>query len=44
MNDKVKKDLDVLQFELEVVTTESLKRIAEKIYALLSDDNTSESK
>lgn len=38
-NDKVEKHLDSLTFdEFEVATVESLKRIAGKIYALLSDD------
>ncbi len=38
-NDKIEKHLDSLAFdEFEVATVESLKRIAGKIYALLSDD------
>ena len=38
-NDKIVKNLDTLAFdEFEVATVESLKRIAGKIYALLSDD------
>jgi hypothetical protein len=37
-NDRIEKNLDSLTFELEVATVESLKRIAGKIYALLSDD------
>jgi len=38
-NDKVEKHLDSLTFdEFEVATVESLKRIAGKIYALLSED------
>ena len=38
-NDKIGKHLDSLIFdEFEVATVESLKRIAGKIYALLSDD------
>ena len=38
-NDKVEKHLDSLTFdEFEVATVESLKRIAGKIYALLSDE------
>jgi galactitol-specific phosphotransferase system IIC component len=37
-NDKIEKDVDTLQFELGVATVESLKRIAGKIYAMLSDD------
>ena len=38
-NDKIEKHLDSLTFdEFEVATVESLKRIAGKIYALLSDD------
>jgi hypothetical protein len=37
-NDKIEKDMDTLAFELEVATVESLKRIAGKIYSLLSDD------
>jgi hypothetical protein len=37
-NDKIEKDMDTLTFELEVATLESLKRIAGKIYALLSDE------
>ena len=38
LNDKVQKDIDTLVFELEVPTLDSLKRIAGKIYAMLSDD------
>ncbi len=38
-NDKIEKHLDSLTFdEFEVATVESLKRIAGKIYALLSED------
>jgi hypothetical protein len=38
-NDKIEKHLDSLTFdEFEVATVESLKRIAGKIYALLSDE------
>lgn len=37
-NDKIEKNMDTLTFELEVATVESLKRIAGKIYALLSED------
>jgi hypothetical protein len=37
-NDKIEKNMDTLAFELEVATLESLKRIAGKIYALLSDE------
>jgi hypothetical protein len=37
-NDKIEKNVDTLTFELEVATLESLKRIAGKIYALLSDE------
>ena len=37
-NDKIEKNMDTLTFELEVATVESLKRIAGKIYSLLSDD------
>ena len=37
-NDKIEKDMDTLTFELGVATLESLKRIAGKIYALLSDE------
>ena len=38
-NDKIEKHLDSLAFdEFEVATIESLKRIAGKIYALLSGD------
>jgi hypothetical protein len=37
-NDKVEKDEDVLHRENGIPTLESLKRIAGKIYALLSDD------
>ena len=37
-NDKVEKDIDTLNFENQVTTVESLKRVAGKIYALLSED------
>ncbi|KAK6094119.1 hypothetical protein MT418_005931 [Batrachochytrium dendrobatidis] len=37
-NNKIEKNMDTLTFELEVATLESLKRIAGKIYALLSDE------
>ena len=37
-NDKIERDVDTLNFEKHVATVESLKRIAGKIYALLSDD------
>jgi len=37
-NDKIERDVDTLNFEKQVATVESLKRIAGKIYALLSDD------
>ena len=37
-NDKIERDEDTLQREHEIPTIESLKRIAGKIYALLSDD------
>ena len=37
-NEKIEKNMDTLTFELEVPTIESLKRIAGKIYALLSDN------
>jgi hypothetical protein len=37
-NDKVEMDEDVLKREIGTPTLESLKRIAGKIYALLSDD------
>jgi hypothetical protein len=37
-NDKIEKVTLTLTFELEVATLESLKRIAGKIYALLSDE------
>jgi hypothetical protein len=37
-NDKIEKNFDTLQFELDVATPESLQRIAGKIYSLLSDE------
>jgi len=37
-NDKIERDVDTLNFEKQVATVESLKRIAGKIYALLSED------
>jgi hypothetical protein len=38
-NDKIETHWDTLAFdEFEVATVESLKRIAGKIYAILSDD------
>ena len=37
-NDKIERDFDTLTFVKQVVTVESLKRIAGKIYAILSDD------
>ena len=37
-NDKIERDFDTLTFVKQVVTVESLKRIAGKIYAVLSDD------
>jgi hypothetical protein len=37
-NDKIERDLDTLNFEKQVATVDSLKRIAGKIYALLSED------
>ena len=37
-NDKIERDVDTLNFEKQVTTGESLKRIAGKIYALLSED------
>ncbi len=37
-NDKVERDFNTLRFENEIPTVDSLKRIAGKIYAMLSDD------
>jgi hypothetical protein len=37
-DDKIEKAMDTLTFEFEVATVEPLKRIAGKIYALMSDD------
>ena len=37
-NDKIETNIDTLTFEQEGPTVESLKRIAGKIYALLSDE------
>jgi hypothetical protein len=37
-NDKIERDIDTLNFENQVTTVESLKRVAGKIYALLSED------
>ena len=38
LNDKIERDMDTLNFEKQVTTVESLKRIDGKIYALLSED------
>ncbi len=37
-NDKIERDVSTLDFEKQVATVKSLKRIAGKIYAFLSED------